>query len=169
MPFLNVEHLKKFKGEREHVSFDCALPPLFLDGGEINIIQPAHFDLTLTSVDKAVTVEGSFTVDIKVQCGRCLKDFVLSLSPDFGETYYDQSQPPPGPLKEDWIPFSGDVINITPEVENAILLNLPMRLICSEQCRGLCPVCGADLNKQQCDCVREDMDPRMAKLKELLK
>jgi uncharacterized protein len=169
MPFLDVERLKKVKGERKRVSFDSDLSPIPVDDNEINLLKPAHFDLTLTNVGNAITVEGSFTVDLEVQCGRCLGNFVLSLSPDFSETYYDRSQPVPGPLKEDWISFSGDTIDITPEVENAIVLNLPMRFVCSEQCRGLCPVCGTDLNKKQCDCVQENIDLRMAKLKELLK
>ena len=50
-----------------------------------------------------------------------------------------------------------------------ILLELPTSIVCGENCKGLCPVCGADLNKGECGCSRKQEDPRLQKLRELLK
>lgn len=167
MPFLDVEQLKKVQGERRRVFFDSELPSLSLDGHEASFLKPAHFELVLTNVGDAITVEGQIKVELPVPCHRCLGEFPLSLQVDFLETYQDGSQLP-HESKEDQVFFTGETIDITPEVINAIHLSLPMRFICAEQCRGLCHKCGTDLNKKQCHCTQEDLDPRLAKLKNLL-
>ncbi len=169
MPLLDVEQLKKDKGRRMRVSFEETLPPIAAEGGKINRTKPARFELLLTNIGNAITVEGTINVEFAVRCDRCLKEFTCSMAAGFAETYYDAAQPPPGGAEEDWIPYSGDSIDITPEAKSAITVNLPMRFICLEDCRGLCPVCGTDLNKEQCKCNRDQVDPRLAKLQELLK
>ncbi len=170
MPFLNVERLKKVKGERRKVTFSDSLPALLLDDSEFNFVEPAQFALTLTNVgNSAINVEGEVQVALKVPCNRCLRDFVLTLSLPFSETYYEKNQPTHSGQTEEWVAYSGDVIDITPEVLTAVIMNLPMRFICSEQCQGLCAVCGVDLNQEQCSCVQQELDPRLAKLQELLK
>ncbi len=170
MPFLNVERLKKVKGERQRVIFTGSLPMLELEDSEFCSMEPAQFELVLTNVGgSAIDVEGQVQVALKVPCSRCLQDFILSLNVPFSETYYEKNQPAHSGKTEEWVVYSGDYIDITPEVLKTVLINLPMRFICSEQCRGLCPICGMDLNIKQCNCVQEDLDPRLAKLQELLK
>jgi len=170
MPFLDVERLKKVKGERRRVVFTGSLPVLKLEDSEFCFVEPAQFELMLTNVgSSAVDVEGQVQVALKVPCSRCLQHFVFSLNVPFSETYYEKNQPAHSGKTEEWVAYSGDYIDITPEVLGTVLMNLPMRFICSEQCRGLCPICGVDLNTQQCNCIREDIDPRLAKLQELLK
>ena len=168
MPFLNVEHLKKEEGKREQVSFTGELPPIPADGGDIKHAQPARFDLVLTNIGDAIAVEGQVDADLEVVCSRCLENFVITISSDFMETYYDPAKYAGGPREDDWIPYSGDSIDITPEASNTILVNLPLRFICDAGCQGLCFLCGTNLNKGKCNCEQEDIDPRMAKLKELI-
>lgn len=167
MPFLDVEQLKKVPGERRRVSFVSELPSLSLDGREVSLLKPAHFDLILTNLGDAITVEGLIAVDLQVSCHRCLVEFPLSLKVDFLETYQDKSQLPYH-VQEDRVPFEGETIEIEPEVMNAVYLGIPMRLICHEQCRGLCQHCGINLNQEQCHCTEDEFDPRLAKLKNLL-
>jgi uncharacterized protein len=54
-------------------------------------------------------------------------------------------------------------------VREEIILSIPMKAVCSETCKGLCPECGQNLNEGQCDCVVERIDPRLAPLLDLLK
>lgn len=170
MPFLDVELLKKVKGERRKISFAGSLPPLQLDDSEFEFLEPAQLVLVLTNVgNSAINVEGEVQVALKVPCSRCLQDVVLTLNLPFNETYYAKNQPAHSGQTEEWVAYSGDNIDITREVLAAVLMNLPMRFICSEQCRGLCPMCGVDLNQEQCNCVQQELDPRLAKLQELMK
>ncbi|MDD2499121.1 MAG: DUF177 domain-containing protein, partial [Desulfitobacteriaceae bacterium] len=64
--------------------------------------------------------------------------------------------------------YEGDKIDILPQVLQTILLELPMKVLCREDCKGLCPVCGTNLNIKECRCERESIDPRLAALKNLL-
>jgi uncharacterized protein len=65
--------------------------------------------------------------------------------------------------------YSGDMIDLDEILREQIILALPMYPRCVEECRGLCPVCGVDLNKETCDCQRDEVDPRLAVLKTLTK
>lgn len=60
------------------------------------------------------------------------------------------------------------MLNLDELVMTDVTLELPFRLLCKEDCKGLCPICGADLNETECGCRKEQADPRLAKLKELL-
>ncbi|MCL6560327.1 MAG: DUF177 domain-containing protein, partial [Firmicutes bacterium] len=67
------------------------------------------------------------------------------------------------------VPFHGDVLDVTPEVLKSIILALPMKAVCREECPGLCPGCGRNLNEGRCGCVNEDIDPRLSVLKDFFK
>lgn len=169
MPILDVEQLKKVKGERQRVSFTSELPFLTVEGEKYEFTKPLQFDLVLTNIGNGINVEGSMSFEIKVECSRCLENISFNMDAMFNEVYYDKTFQVSVKDNEEWIAYSGDTIDITPEALGTILINVPLRFICHEECRGLCPVCGVNLNQKQCDCVQEDTDPRLAKLKELLK
>lgn len=167
MPVLDVQQLKKTRGERVNVSISEQLPSLPVE--DVTPATEAGYELTMTNIGGTITVEGTVTFGLRVHCNRCLAEFHQPVENRFQEIYYDREQPHPGGREADWIPFSGDEIDIMPEVVQNIVVNMPMRFICREDCRGLCPVCGIDLNNGQCNCRQDNVDPRLAKLKDLLK
>jgi uncharacterized protein len=63
--------------------------------------------------------------------------------------------------------YSGDEIDLSELLRESLLLELPMRPLCSDDCVGLCSVCGKNLNQGPCGCVHDDVDPRWAVLKDL--
>ncbi|MCL2336853.1 MAG: DUF177 domain-containing protein [Firmicutes bacterium] len=168
MPLLEVGKLKRSRGKRIAYHGSEILPPLPVAGEEIKPARPVEYRLSLTNAGDAIVVDGTILAELDVCCNRCLSSLVYPLEAPFQETYYDSALPQPDGAQADWVPFSGEQINITPEVVQTMLLHLPMRFICREDCLGLCPVCGADLNKNPCRCVQDEPDPRLAKLKDLL-
>ena len=64
--------------------------------------------------------------------------------------------------------FVGGLEQVDDLVEEDLILDQPSKVLCSEECRGLCPMCGKDLNEGSCDCRRETVDPRLAALQQLL-
>ncbi|MDF2674142.1 MAG: hypothetical protein K0R09_2410, partial [Clostridiales bacterium] len=60
-------------------------------------------------------------------------------------------------------------IDLKDMVMDNIILSMPIKFLCSPECRGLCPVCGKNLNKYQCNCNKNNVDPRLAVLKDLFK
>jgi len=70
--------------------------------------------------------------------------------------------------KDDEIIFiDGDTIDITNIVKNNIILSLPFKKLCKDDCKGICQNCGGNLNTTSCHCKEDDIDPRLAKLKDL--
>lgn len=109
------------------------------------------------------TVKGHINGKVILKCSRCLGEFVFEIDTDFQRKYSEIAD------QEDVLPMKGDRIDIAEPVNESILLELPIKGLCREDCRGICPVCGGDRNENQCDCSQDDIDPRMAELRKLLK
>lgn len=121
--------------------------------------------------------EGELYLDAKLtykyveSCGRCLTEFSPEVENDLSAKIIRNSN---GQTEEDddELIIYYESKNSELEIEEAILatveLNRPMKPLCSEDCKGLCDVCGVDLNLEQCDCTKQDIDPRLEKLRDLL-
>ena len=109
---------------------------------------------------------------MKLECSRCLAEYSQTIASDLnfvvdltggseveasGEEGYFVADP------------SATSFEIDDPVREAIIVSLPLKPLCSEECKGLCPICGIDLNRSQCGCVQERTDPRWDQLKGLLK
>jgi uncharacterized protein len=98
-------------------------------------------------------------------CARCLAPVreTFSVEIDFPiETVPTESE-------EETVLAEGQKIDLTEISQETVSIHLPMRLLCREDCKGLCPVCGTDLNDSQCGCATKQVDPRLVALSELLK
>ena len=100
---------------------------------------------------------------LKTNCARCLKELTIPLSFDFSEILTQDSENISD--KDSVVIFSGTTIDLSEIVSSNVLLNLSYKYLCSEDCRGICPKCGADLNKGACGCKDDEIDPRWEKLK----
>jgi uncharacterized protein len=97
-------------------------------------------------------------------CSRCLSPFEKGLSGEWTQEFTNRADR----ADQDQICFvEGDFLDLTPYIREAILLAFPYAPVCREGCRGLCPECGVDRNKETCSCSTERIDPRLAVLKEL--
>ncbi len=133
----------------------------------------AHASLTVYRIKKKVLVEGSIKVDTSFQCGRCLNDFSCPLNLTFREEY----NPVEEISKEDAHEltdaemglgfYQNDEIDLAELVEEQILLEVPMKPLCKEDCAGICSTCGQNINVKICECKTEETDPRLASLQEL--
>jgi len=127
---------------------------------------PLVIDLTCQSAGEGVLVQGQATVRLAGQCARCLAAFERTGSFDVQELYYYQGR---GPEDDDEALFVfDDVVDLEPVVRAAIVLNLPFSPLCQDDCAGLCPQCGLDLNGQTDHVHEEPLDDRWAKLRDLI-
>jgi len=142
---------KAFEGVEEVKS-----PSEEVDIGEVRV------EGVCTNTGDAILVSGTVKAEVRLPCSRCLAPYSITLEREFVEQFVEGEEG-----GDDFRPFSGDSIEIHDIIEEAVLLGLPMKAVCSPDCRGLCPVCGADLNYESCDCERDDIDPRLAVLAKL--
>jgi len=112
---------------------------------------------------------GSFHGQFEGSCSRCLKDFVMPYGREFEFVLSPDPLEPSSSTEEvrreelGLSYYSGDEINLAPLINEQVLLSLPTRALCAENCQGLCGGgCGVDLNFENCRCARASEDPRMA-------
>ena len=130
--------------------------------------------LKITKAGDQYLLEGSLSGGLRVVCDRCLDDYHMDLKHDFN-AYLDS--PPPSDthlsevelLDEDMeVDFIKDrEIDLDEMIKEQIYLSLPMKSLCTDQCRGLCPICGMNLNVSDCQCQREQGHPGFLKLRDL--
>ena len=143
---------------------------------------PAHVDAKLEKFERRVRLDAHGKAPLTVPCGRCLTPISVDLPVDFELTLVPRDEYEDAPrgekdtgagrsagsfeptdVEEDT--YSGKVIDLDPLVREQLVLALPGYPVCREDCKGLCSVCGANLNDRECGCDRHVPDPRWAGLK----
>jgi len=109
-------------------------------------------DVSLTGemlgTETSVSIRGTITAKAVTRCARCLGEAVLPMEAEMDDVFkrqVDADDP-------DAYPFEGANIELNEAVKNALVLNLPYRIVCREDCKGLCPGCGKNLNEGSCTC-----------------
>jgi uncharacterized protein len=158
-------------------AFD-ALSKIKSDSG-VEFTGPIRFDLKAYRVGELIVIDGHFTAPVRFSCVRCLSEFETDLTAAFKLTYCRESdsadrKPDEAEvaLKADeigLIRFSGLHIDLRPALQEELIMALPMRPLCKESCKGLCPRCGANLNEGDCACLRQKGHPGFAVLKNIKK
>lgn len=152
--------LLHFKGELEIDSLD-------LGGRDIVIVGPVKYEGEIFKIDgeKAIDIRISYTYN--ETCHRCLKPAtnkiktILSGKLVKGEEESDNEYEG----YDELFYYEDDILDIREHILNQVILSLPMKSLCSSDCKGLCSICGADLNNTSCNCIQENIDPRFEKLK----
>jgi uncharacterized protein len=166
----NVSSLKPGKNK-----YHFSVKPEELGISEELIKENIECDIVLFKKGSEITLTGSAKFSLTLQCSRCLEEFTTheeeNLSAHFvrRETYPNNQKEKL--LESDIIVeyYDRDIIDLTQIIYDAINLSIPMKPLCKEDCKGLCPICGTNLNKETCNCQREKIDPRWEPLKKLLK
>lgn len=144
---------------------------LVLDEEHARLTEPPEIAGRVSRSGHEVRVRGKINARAEVDCDRCLKAVTVPVETEFDVTYVpedDYREGEAAELKEDDLSLSvydGATIDVDELVREQLLLALPTRALCTEECKGLCPVCGADRNADACDCETKEVDPRWAGLK----
>jgi len=145
----------------------------FIEAEALSFHSPVKIDIRLVREREKVLLSGSVAAELELACSRCLEPCRHSLSAQLEFVYY----PLPSRIKgdkelkeEDFLTkyYREGIIDVRKDVREAIILGLPLKPLCYPECRGLCPHCGRNLNKEECECRKEQIDPRLAKLGKLL-
>lgn len=178
---LNVDAL-----EPAQEPFEADLPRELLDevlraapATEFHAAGASHLRGKATKLGRKVLVQAKFTVPLEGQCKRCLRTLKLDETVDLTRTYVPGESAHATPREHqgdhwdasfdpgltDEETYEGKQIDLRPALREGVLLNVPPSPLCSDDCKGLCPTCGKDLNEGDCRCDRTAVDPRWAALK----
>lgn len=157
--------------EKESFSFDSLFEIHLPEGSVSN----CHFkvEANVRKAGDVFCVEASVEGTVHAQCHRCLEMFDMPVKTGFSMIFHrgsavEQSE---DVLEDDFILLTEEGENrydIFPRVTEAIILEIPIKILCKPDCKGLCPVCGANLNEGDCGCDRSETDPRWDALKKLV-
>ncbi len=136
----------------------------------------AELDIVVQEMAGEYIVKGNVSTCVELVCDRCLKEFerVLDLHLDLmysrasevaGKEKCHEVQA--GELNTGYV--TGDELDLGEVVSEQMMLAMPMRSLCFEGCKGICPKCGVDFNKTECGCEARSPDPRFQVLQEYLK
>jgi uncharacterized protein len=139
----------------------------------VSISGAARAEMDIVRGDNDYYCTGLVVCVARLDCSRCLESYPATLQ---GEIDFSIVETSGGPeIDRDELPETAIVIprgtspvDITGPVREAILLEIPLKPLCRETCRGLCPYCGINRNEQQCNCTMETTDPRWDGLRDLL-
>jgi len=128
----------------------------------------------LLHLQRSILAKCSLDTVVELSCGRCLGQFRHPLKIKFEEEFIptvDVTSGAPLPEPEEAGTFTIDehhILDLTEAVRQYLLLAVPIKPLCDEDCAGLCASCGKDLNKGPCDCPPKEIDPRWSELSKLL-
>jgi len=129
--------------------------------GEYEFNVPVNFKGRLLNENGIIKLDGRLTTDYTVKCCRCLKELKRKLDIGINEIFVEKN----AQTDSDTYTYEGNYIEIDKVLIDNIVLNLPMKQLCSEECRGFCPKCGSNLNERECGCKDDYINPQMEVLK----
>lgn len=159
---VDVRELLGQSGTKEALSFSEAVPGLALE--LVRVDEPVAFDLSVTALEDGVLVEGTLEGRYVTICRKCLGEDTHDFAFRGTELYQHRSQ-----ASEKRYLIVDETIDLDPLVRDNVLLELPVNPKCSDDCAGLCPECGANLNEGPCGCPDRVADLRWAPLQDLLR
>ena len=171
--FLNIKEM-----EVRRIQFDESFEPGEIDFSDIGLRQvtPIHTAGSARILDNTggeIRIQGRYSATLEADCDRCLAVASYPLDKSFDLFY----RPPPADLEVDELKidegeaeigfYEGLGLELADVIKEQILLALPMQRVCREECKGICPVCGANRNEVACECHVKPADDRWTALKNL--
>lgn len=146
-----------------------------LPSEKAKILAPIDVNVSLEKGESRVLVTGKIETMVQLHCSRCLKPIEYWIEESFEAVYlsrnFEKYLSKTERLKtlDNLIYYDGQSIDLTNRVIETIILSVPEVPLCREDCKGLCPICGTDLNENpDHSCETEEIDPRFVTLKKLL-
>jgi uncharacterized protein len=155
------------------VRFDERFPAGQIDDAILGLRQAAGLRVTgiASLIEREIHIKGDLATELNLECARCLEPLTLPVKRKFDLFYVPLAEKPEEdeqavPRGEEELGFySGEALVLEDVAKEQVLLSLPMRAVCREDCKGLCPHCGINRNRESCDCQAAKVDPRWEALK----
>ena len=132
---------------------------------EESCFTPLSGKFRATRTGEGIYIHGDFHTETEAECIRCLVDASIGVTGTVEELFY---YPPSTAQNGEFTIGDNGNLDLGPIIREIAIMALPMQPVCRPDCLGLCADCGINLNEERCDCEKDDIDPRLAKLKELL-
>lgn len=170
----NLSDIKYESNGRKNLDFTVDIDPISYYGDVMKPITPVYVTGAIYRLDKNIFMTCNIETKMETTCSRCLQKFTYEYHTSINTELVREKDVDALESKEDILVYKEEIIDIGKIIEENIITNIPMKLLCNEECKGLCLKCGKDLNAHGCNCKideddeEEKLDPRFLKLKKLL-
>ena len=163
---------------RKRIEYDVNEPPLQDADSGVICVKPITGHLVFQNTGTLIVVRGDFETALQVECSRCLKAFSMEIQVPVEESFtisgtllWDDDDDTdeedfPEDAKEPL--FEDNIFNLTELIRQSLAVSIPIRTLCSEDCKGICPMCGKDLGSGLCECSEIKTPSPFAALSRLL-
>ena len=153
----------------EHIQVPIEMEHFNHLGDSYEIVNKDQVSLTLTNLgNKTVLIEGGTSISLNLFCSRCLKEMVYSMDIHISkEVDFNLSENERAQNLDETNYIIGYNLDVDILICDEILIGIPMKLLCSENCKGICRNCGTNLNEITCDCDNMEYDPRMSAIRDI--
>lgn len=169
---IDVSRLRRMKEGQETVELHPDLPVIEHLGSRVSFPRPADMTVELQRTPKGIDAEVQVDAEGRMTCDRCLEPFAWPVHLEYSELYQTPEEADRTRDEDDGEThvsvYQGDVIDLSEGLAQNLVLAMPMKHTCREDCRGLCPRCGKNLNEGACGCNEDEIDARLAGLRALL-
>lgn len=161
---IDITNIKNINGAKLKLELSEELESLKTSFGSLKFKEPIVFKGILCHENTKFILEGNLKTVIELNCSSCNEIIDRKIDLDVNEIFaeYDDSEE-----GEIWI-FKGNSIELDEMIVSNIVLDIPMKVLCSKDCKGLCPKCGHNLNISNCNCDFIELDPRFEKLNQII-
>ena len=145
------------------------IPEIVNESSILSMKGNVEFEFTVTKILSEISVKGSLHFIITSLCSRCLEPVTINLNPEINLLLS------PGNFDKDHesnidienYDYGDEEIDLSDYLKEKIAVSIPVKVVCHQECSGLCSNCGTNLNHDSCSCESDWIDPRLEKLKNL--
>lgn len=165
--------LSRFRGGLERLERTYDSEAFGKDADAFRVIAPVEVTADIRKDAQKVRLVGRVTTGLELDCSRCLESFAVPIDANFDVLFLPaaantgDAEQEVGDEDLGVSFYKDDTIDLGEVLREQFYLALPMKPLCREDCRGLCPVCGKNRNRESCDCQSQWVDPRLDALRKL--
>lgn len=165
---INLTDVLTSEGKVVEQQVESELTQITCRTGEFPITEKMPLSLTLTNLGmNKASIEGRMELTFAMSCDRCLKPVMQKITLDFTRQVLGSEEHAEDTEDDDQSFMEGYQLNVDDLIKNECFMNLPVKVLCKPDCKGICMQCGKDLNAGECDCDTFVPDPRMARIKDI--
>ena len=171
---ISLDKINRKETDKIDLNFSEKIDTINYCSNSYKLTSPINFNGKISKTNKGLYLDVNVSFTYLEACSRCLKDVEVPVEyfiqgflvkEDFDENNFED---------DDTFVYDGQNVDIVEMIEQTLDFNIPLQVLCDEDCMGLCHVCGANLNTEECSCNEtandeEIIDPRFAKLKDIFK
>ncbi len=163
---INVAEITKHLTGKKPLSYELEPEELDLTESDLPVVGLISVEGEISNAGDVLLLQADVRAKVRRVCSRCLREFTGENRGHVVEKFY-----PAGAqgVESDAFVYEGDIVDLTDPLRESLLLAEPLRVLCKEDCLGICPVCGADRNVSPCSCDTSTIDPRLSALKQFFK